>query len=156
PSSGKNQLGHFGGMLADRGPDQRPLGKRRSAVPWIRGTPHILPLREWVGPEIRSASRPVPRRTGPLKDEAHCLIASGDRNPSRRIRRNSMLGKTLVTPLPRESPHGDRPAAAAGRSVRFSILSWAEAGFLLAVVGALVVLTSDPTPQQEVAPPLSL
>jgi hypothetical protein len=51
-----------------------------------------------------------------------------------------------------ESHDHDRPAPVAGHSGRWSIVSWAQAGFLAALVGTLVVLTSKPTPWKEGLP----
>ena len=50
------------------------------------------------------------------------------------------------------SPGDDRPAPVVGRPVRWSLLGWAQAALLTALVGALIVLTAEPTPHKERSP----
>src|SRR5262245_44568307 len=63
-----------------------------------------------------------------------------------------MSRRFFDSPHPLGSPVDERPPPVAGRSIRLSILGWAQAGFLATLVCALVVLTSEPTPHKEASP----
>src|SRR5262245_14634410 len=61
----------------------------------------------------------------------------------------AMSSRTVDAPHLLGSPDDDRPAPVAGCPLRLSILGWAQAGSLAALVGALVVLPSETTPHKE-------
>src|SRR5262245_14064169 len=63
-----------------------------------------------------------------------------------------MLRRIFGTPHPQGSSHDESPAPVAGRPVRLSLLGWAQAGFLGALVCILFVLTSEPKPHKGGAP----
>src|SRR5262245_26610357 len=63
-----------------------------------------------------------------------------------------MSRRGFGTPHPPDSPQDDQPTPTAGRRVRLPILSWAQAGLLAALVGILIVFTSEPTPENQGSP----
>jgi hypothetical protein len=63
-----------------------------------------------------------------------------------------MSRRFFGTPHPPGSPNDEQSAPVAGRTVRWSLLGWFQAGLLAALVAALIVLTAEPTPHQEAAP----
>src|SRR5262245_34724732 len=65
--------------------------------------------------------------------------------------RISMSRRFIGTRPSPDSPDDGRPAPIAGRPVRLSTVGWAQAGSLAALVGALVVVTSEPKPRREEA-----
>src|SRR5215470_711729 len=75
-----------------------------------------------------------------------------DRNPIVAVGRISWFRRFFGVMLPPGSPDDDRSAPGVGRSVRLCLLGWAQVGSLAALVGTLVVLTSEPTPHEEGSP----
>src|SRR5262245_47076349 len=63
-----------------------------------------------------------------------------------------MSRRFFGAPHPPGSPDDDRPVPVVGHRVRLSIRSWAQAGLLAALVGTLVVLTSELTSHQKGSP----
>src|SRR5262245_18752383 len=53
---------------------------------------------------------------------------------------------------PSSSPGDDRPPRGTCCAVRLTLLGWAQAGFLAALVGALVIFSAEPTPHTAGAP----
>src|SRR5262249_18442205 len=79
-------------------------------------------------------------------------LVRGDGNPLVAVGRISWFRRFFGVMQPPGSPDDDRPAPGVGRSGGLCLLGWAQVGSLAALVGTLVVLTSEPTPHEEGSP----
>src|SRR5262249_54214492 len=107
------------------------------------------PLRPGRPPRPAPPPRPARAPRAPPQPMSPHFARSETFEASRRF---SMSRRLFGAPHPSGSPGNDRPALVAGHRVRLSILSWAQAGLLAALVAALVVLTCEPTPHKDMSP----